>query len=68
MPKTLKNKNRNKRSQGGRRKSHKSRKGGPSTWTSKVTELYRKMKKEDSSVSFRDALVKASALKKKGQL
>jgi RNA polymerase-interacting CarD/CdnL/TRCF family regulator len=65
MPKTLKNKNRNKRSQGGRRKS---RKGGPSTWTSKVTELYRKMKKEDSSVSFRDALVKASALKKKGQL
>lgn len=56
----------NKRSEGGRRKSGKSRKGTP--WTKKVTELYRKMKKENSNTSFRDALVKASKLKKEGKL
>lgn len=56
----------NKRSEGGRRKSGKSKKCSP--WTKKVTELYRKMKKENSQVSFRDALVKASKLKKEGKL
>jgi hypothetical protein len=66
MSKSLKNKNRNKRSEGGRRKSGKTRKCSP--WTKKVTELYRKMKKEDSKASFRDALKKASEMKKKGQL
>jgi hypothetical protein len=58
--------NKNKRSEGGRRKSGKSRKA--STWTKSVTALYHKMKKEDKSVSFRDALVKASKLKKEGKL
>jgi len=56
----------NKRSEGGRRKSGKSRK--TSQWTKSVTALYHKMKKEDKSVSFRDALVKASKLKKEGKL
>ncbi len=66
MPVSSKNKNRNKRSEGGRRKSRKTRKC--SVWTKKVTELYRKMKKEDPNTSFRDALKHASQLKKKGQL
>ncbi len=69
MTNSLKNKNRNKRSEGGRRKSGKSRKTRKcSVWTKKVTELYRKMKKEDPNTSFRDALKHASQLKKKGQL
>lgn len=57
---------------GGRRRRGKSakktRKGKAGSWTQKVTELYKKMKKADSSVQFRDALVKASKLKKAGQL
>lgn len=69
MPNSLRNKNRNKLSEGGRRKSGKSRKTRKcSVWTKKVTELYRKMKKENKNVSFRDALKHASELKKKGQL
>jgi hypothetical protein len=55
-------KNKNK-SEGGKRKTRKA-----SSWTMKVTELYRKMKKNDSNVQFKDALVEASKLKKKGQL
>jgi hypothetical protein len=57
-----KRKNKNK-SEGGRRKTRKA-----SSWTMKVTELYRKMKKADGGVQFKDALVEASRLKKKGQL
>lgn len=55
---------------GGRRKSHKSRKlsKGARAWTTAVTKLYREMKAKDKSVRFRDALVKASKLKKSGQL
>lgn len=60
---------------GGRRRRHhrgktakKTRKGKKGSWTEKVTELYKKMKKADPSVQFRDALVKASKLKKVGQL
>jgi hypothetical protein len=47
--------------------SRKSRKGG-NAWTRKVTDLYHKMRKADKSVKFRDALKKASALKKAGKL
>lgn len=54
---------RNKRSEGGRRKTRKA-----SSWTKKVTDLYHKMKKADKSVQFKDALKRASELKKKGQL
>ncbi len=52
---------------GGRRKSRKLSKGA-SEWTQKVTKLYREMKAKDASVRFGDALKRASALKKKGQL
>ena len=67
MPATLmggkrRNKTRRNKTEGGKRKK------GPSDWNKKVTELYRKMKKEDSYVMFKDALVRASELKKKGQL
>jgi hypothetical protein len=55
-------KRRNK-SEGGKRKTRKS-----SEWTRKVTELYRKMKKEDKDATFMGALKRASELKKKGQL
>jgi len=53
----------NKRSEGGRRKT---RKG--STWTRSVTKLYHEMKRKDKSVQFRDALKEASRLKKQGKL
>jgi len=52
---------------GGRRKSRKMSKGA-SDWTQKVTKLYREMKAKDASARFGDALKRASALKKKGQL
>jgi hypothetical protein len=58
------NNTRRNKTEGGKRKMAK----GASEWNKKVTELYRKMKKEDSSVMFKDALVRASELKKKGQL
>lgn len=62
----------NKTMSGGRRRrgktAKKTRKGSKGSWTQKVTELYKKMKKADPSVQFRDALVKASKLKKAGQL
>lgn len=55
---------------GSKRQAKKTRKmsKGASSWTSKVTALYKQMKKSDPAVSFRDALVKASKLKKAGQL
>lgn len=52
---------------GGRRKSRKLSKGAKE-WTTAVTKLYREMKAKDKTVRFRDALVKASKLKKSGQL
>jgi len=55
--------NKKEKQQGGRRKT---RKG--SEWTRKVTDLYHKMKKQDKSVSFMQALKKASQLKKQGKL
>jgi len=61
------NGNGSKNQAGGRRKSRKLSKGA-SDWTQKVTKLYREMKAKDGSVRFGDALKRASALKKKGQL
>lgn len=58
----------NKRSEGGRRRKtaqRKTRKGNP--WTKFVTKVYHDMKKADKSVQFKDALKRASELKKKGQ-
>jgi hypothetical protein len=55
--------NRRNKTEGGRRKTRKA-----SSWTKSVTALYHKMKKADKSVKFKDALVEASILKKKGQL
>jgi hypothetical protein len=52
---------------GGRRKSRKLSKGAKA-WTTAVTKLYREMKSKDKSAKFSDALKRASALKKKGQL
>jgi len=52
---------------GGRRKSRKLSKGAKA-WTTAVTKLYREMKAKDKSAKFSDALKRASALKKKGQL
>lgn len=57
-----KRKNKNK-TEGGRRKTRKA-----SSWTQSVTKLYREMKKKDANTQFKDALVEASRLKKKGQL
>jgi len=59
---------------GGRRRRHRSktakktRKGSKGSWTQKVTQLYKMMKKQNPATQFRDALVKASKLKKAGQL
>lgn len=65
----------NKTVSGGRRRTHhkkraakKTRKGAKGSWTQKVTDLYKKMKKADAAVQFRDALVEASKLKKAGKL
>ena len=56
---------------GGKRKTRKASKGsskGPSNWTSKVMEIYHKMKKTNPATKLGDAMKHASALKKKGQL
>ena len=66
----------NKTMSGGRHRRHhrrgktakKTRKAMKGSWTQKVTQLYQQMKKADPSVQFRDALVKASKMKKAGQL
>jgi len=57
----------NKRSEGGRRKTaqRKTRKGNP--WTKFVTKVYNDMKKKDKNVQFKDALKRASEMKKKGE-
>lgn len=61
----------NKRSEGGRRRSakasaqRKTRKGNP--WTKFVTKVYQDMKKKDKNVQFKDALKRASEMKKKGE-
>jgi hypothetical protein len=63
--------------QGGRRKSRcagkkgakTQKKGkGPSDWNKKVMEIYRRMKKSDSSVKLGAAMKEASRLKKAGKL
>ena len=48
------------------RKEKATRKKG--SWAQKVKELYHKMKKTDKNISFRDVLIKASKMKKAGQL
>jgi hypothetical protein len=67
MKKTAHSK-KNKRSEGARRKTAQRKTRKASSWTKKVTDLYYKMKKADKSVEFKDALKRASELKKKGQL
>ncbi len=56
-----------KKSEGGRRKTRKMSKGA-SEWNKKVMEVYREMKKKDSSVRLGAAMKKAAELKRKGQL
>jgi len=64
--------NKSAKSQGGRRgkkgaKTQKKGKGA-SDWNKKVMEIYRKMKKNDSSVRLGAAMKEASRLKKAGKL
>lgn len=56
--------------QKGGRRTRKGRKmsKGATAWTTAVTKLYREMKRKDKSAKFSDALKRASALKKKGEL
>jgi hypothetical protein len=55
---------------GGRSKGGKTRKlsKGARAWTQAVTKIYRQMKAKDKTVKLRDAMKRASALKKRGQL
>lgn len=46
--------------QGGSRKA--------SSWAKAVSRVYKDMKREDSSVSLKDAMMRASQLKKQGKL
>ncbi len=39
-----------------------------STWAQAVTKVYRQMKRENSNVSLKDAMVQASKLRKEGRL
>ena len=39
-----------------------------SNWAQAVTKVYRQMKRENSSVSLKDAMVQASKLRKEGRL
>ena len=59
-------KRRNK-TEGGKRKTRKASKG-PSDWNRKVMDIYHKMKKANPDTKLGDAMKRASALKKKGQL
>jgi hypothetical protein len=63
---TMRNK-KNKKSEGGRRKTRKLSKGA-ADWRNSVMKVYREMKAKNKDVKFKDALVRASQLKKKGQL
>jgi hypothetical protein len=56
-----------KKSEGGKRRTRKISKGA-SEWNKKVMEVYREMKKKDSSVRLGAAMKKAAELKRKGQL
>ena len=62
-----KRRNRNK-TEGGKRRGTRKMAKGASDWNKKVMEVYRKMKKEDSSTRLGDAMKKAAELKRKGQL
>ena len=67
---------------GGKRKTRQNKKGGaktrknkqaggkkgPSDWNKKVMEVYRDMKKKDSSVKLGAAMKRASQMKKRGEL
>ena len=61
---TRKHKRSSRKQQGGARKM--SRKA--SSWAKAVTRVYAEMKREDSSVSLKDAMKRASQLKKQGKL
>jgi hypothetical protein len=52
---------------GGKRKTRKVSKGA-SDWNKKVMEVYRDMKKKDSSVKLGAAMKRASQMKKRGEL
>jgi hypothetical protein len=39
-----------------------------SSWAQAVTKVYRQMKRENPNVSLKDAMVKASQLRKEGRL
>ena len=53
--------------EGGKRKTRRMAKG-PSDWNKKVMEVYRDMKKKDSSVKLGAAMKRASQMKKRGEL
>lgn len=53
--------------EGGKRKTRRMAKG-PSDWNKKVMEVYRDMKKKDSSTKLGDAMRRASQMKKRGEL
>ena len=53
--------------EGGKRKTRRMAKG-PSEWNKKVMEVYRDMKKKDSSVRLGAAMKRASQMKKRGEL
>jgi hypothetical protein len=59
-------KRRNK-TEGGKRKTRKASKG-PSDWNKKVMKIYYEMKEKNPATKLGDAMKRASALKKKGQL
>ena len=54
---------RTQKQRGGRRATRKA-----STWAQAVTKVYRQMKRENSKVSLKDAMVQASKLRKEGRL
>ena len=55
--------------EGGKRKRKTRRMAkGPSDWNKKVMEVYRDMKKKDSSVKLGAAMKRASQMKKRGEL
>ena len=55
--------------EGGKRKRKTRRMAkGPSDWNKKVMEVYRDMKKKDSSTKLGDAMRRASQMKKRGEL
>jgi hypothetical protein len=61
MPRRSKSKSRS-------RSRSRSRSGGRAEWTKKVMEVYRDMKKKDSSVRLGDAMKRAAKLKREGKL